>query len=132
MNKIEKLKVAVDVALYYFTINTVFYILIFILPYLHSKLTLELRSYAIPFIALIVAIMFLVILSNVLKRKVQGNTNIDNKPLILIITGVTRIPSYVSLIGVLLEHSSLKDGIYIAVVPIVISLVQIGVGACLH
>jgi membrane protease YdiL (CAAX protease family) len=138
MNKIEKLKVAVDVALYYFTINTVFYFLIFILPYLRSELTLGLRAYAIPFVPLIVAIIFLVILLNVLKRKVQGRINAYSKTsifiivgVLLIITAVIRIPSYVSLIGVLLEHSSLKDGIYITVVPIAISVVQISTGAYL-
>jgi hypothetical protein len=138
MNKIEKLKVAVDVALCYFTINTVFYFLIFILPYLRSELTLELRAYAIPFLPLIVAIIFLVMLSNVLKGKIQGHINTFSKTwifiivgVLLIVTAVIRISSYVSLIGVLLEHSSLKDGIYITVVPIAISVVQIGTGAYL-
>ena len=138
MNKIEKLKVAVDVALYYFTINTVFYFLTVILPYLRYELTLGLGAYAIPFAPLVVAIIFLVTLSNVLKGNVQGRINIFSKTsifiivgVLLIITAVIRISSYVSLIGVLLEHSSLKNAIYITVVPIVISVVQIGTGAYL-
>ena len=148
MSKIEKLKVAVDVALYYFTINTVFHLFTIILSYLifesNRGLTLGPRGFEIQLVPEIVAIMVLVILSKVLKRKLQGRINTDSKTsifiivgVLLIITGVTRIPSYVSLIGVFLEHSSkmqnpsLMDGIYRAIVPIVIYVIQIGVGAYL-
>lgn len=148
MNKIEKIKVAVDVALYYFTITTVFYILSITLPYFlfsdSNDISIGLRFEAMRYVPLIIAIIFLAILSNLLKRKVHGPIGIDCKPLIFIIvgvlfiiTGILRISSYVSVIGVFLElispnqDSSLMYAIYRAIVPIVIYVVQIGIGAYL-
>ncbi len=141
MNKIEKIQIAIDVALYYFTIDILFYILSINFPCLlfrsSNEFMVNLRSYAPSYVPLIVPIMFLAILSNLLKRKVQVSICIDSKPLIfiivgvlLIITGVTTIPMYVSVIGVLLEHSSLSD-VYESVVKIVIYVVQIGIGTCI-
>ena len=148
MNKIEKIKVAVDVALYYFIITTVLYILSIILPNLFFYNSMEisevLRLYAPSYVPLIVVIIFLAILSNLLKKRIQGSIGIDSKPMIfiivgvlVIITGVSRIPSYVSLIEVFLEllsknqNSSLMDDIYRVIVSIVVYVVQIGIGAYL-
>ncbi|MGV8982217.1 hypothetical protein [Clostridium sp.] len=78
------------------------------------------------------------IISNVLKKKVQGNVSIDSKPLLylivgvlFIITGVTRMSS-VSLIRLFFKHQnySLKDCMYMGV-PIIIYVVLIGIGAYL-
>ncbi|MGV8982218.1 hypothetical protein [Clostridium sp.] len=142
MNKIEKIKVAVEVALYFFIINTLFYLLNMVLPALIFKptrpgLSTVLRLPAIYFVSFIVVIIFLTIYSNLLKRKVQVAFSIDNKPLIfiivgvlLIITGVTKIPMYVSIIR---EVKDISLGriyvIYRAVVTIIIYVVQIGIGA---
>ena len=148
MNKIEKVKVALDVVLYYFTIYTVFDILSITLPYLLFKGGMEisdvLRSYAPGYVPFIVVIIFLAIFSKLLKKKVQGSISLENKPLIfiivgmlLIITGVTSIISYVSIIGIFLEHlspnesPSLMDGIYRVIVSIVVCVVQIGIGTCI-
>lgn len=148
MNKIEKIKVAVDVAVYYFTITTVLYILSIILPdlffYNGMEISEVLRSYAPSYVPLIVVIIFLAILSNLLKKKVQGSTGIGSKTLILIIVGVliiingaSRIPSYVSLIEVFLgilsknQDSSMMKDIYRVIVSIGVYVVQIGIGAYL-
>ena len=152
MNKIEKIKVAVDVALYYYTITTVLSLLSKILSDLlfrsSSYLIGELSSNALRYAVLAVVILFLAILSNVLKRKVQGVISIDSKPLLylivgvlLILNGVTSIPSLVSLIKVFLNHissiskgfsngqiTSLINSIYYVVVPIVFYAFQIGIG----
>lgn len=148
MNKIEKIKVAVDVAVYYFTITTVLYVLSIILPdlffYNGMEISEVLRSYAPSYVPLIVVIIFLAILSNLLKKKVQGSTGIGSKTLILIIVGVliiingaSRIPSYVSLIEVFLgihsknQDSSMMKDIYRVIVSIGVYVVQIGIGAYL-
>lgn len=136
MNKIEKIKLAVDVAAYYFTINAVLYTLrSLILPYLLYKNITGLR-YAIVYVPLIVVSIFLVIISKVLKRKVKGDISIDSKPLLylivgvlFIITGVTLIPTFVvSLIALLRQNHPLKDFMYTGVMSI-IYVVLIVVGA---
>ena len=148
MNKIEKRKVAVEVALYYFTINTLFYLLVNILPILifrvrTTSLTMILRLPAIYFVSSIVVIIFLVIFLNLLKRKVQVVFSIDNKTLIfiivgvfLIITGVTKIPRYVSSITVHLSDTRYQSfggiyNLYRDIITIPIYVVQIGIGAYL-
>ena len=138
MNKIEKIKLAVDVAVYYFIINTVLYILnSLVIPYLLFRNISGLR-YAIVYVPLIVVSIFLVIISKVLKRKVQGDISIDSKPLLylivgvlFIITGVTLIPSFVvSLIALFSNHHPLKDYSFTSVM-IIIYVVLIGIGAYL-
>ena len=140
MNKIEKIKLAVDVAIYYFTINFVLYILpILILPYLFFR-NISGLNYAIMYITLIVVIIVLVIISNVLKRKVQGDISFDSKPLLnlivgvlFIITGITRSPTFVvSLISSFSNHQnySFIDWVY-AGIMIIILVVLIGIGVYL-
>jgi len=138
MNKIEKIKLAVDVAVYYFIINTVLYILnSLVIPYLLFRNISGLR-YAIVYVPLIVVSIFLVIISKVLKRKVQGDISIDSKPLLylivgvlFIITGVTLIPTFViSLFSLFSNHLPLKDDSFTNVM-IIIYLVLIGIGAYL-
>ena len=144
MNKIEKIKVAVEVALYYFTISTLFFLLTRILPHLIFKprslgLTNVLMLPAIYFVSFIVVIIFLAIYSDLLKRKVQVSFSIDNKPLIfiiigvlLILTAVTKMPRFVSFITEFKDPSlgRIYD-LYRAIVPIPIYVVQIGIGAYL-
>lgn len=140
MNKIEKIKLAVDVAIYYFTINFVLYILpILILPYLFFR-NISGLSYAIMYVTLIVVIIVLAIISNVLKRKVQGDISIDSKSLLylivgvlFIITGVTKSPMFVvSLIASFSNHQnySFIDWMYTGIM-IIILVVLIGIGAYL-
>jgi hypothetical protein len=135
MNKIEKIKLAVDVAIYYFIINTVLYILrSLILPYLLFRNISGLR-YAIVYVPLIVVSIFLVIISKVLKRKIQGDINIDSKPLLylivgvlFIITGVTLIPPFVvSLISLFSNYQNFS----FTGIMIIIYVVLIGIGAYL-
>jgi hypothetical protein len=138
MKKIEKIKLAVDVSAYYFTINAVLYTLrSLILPYLLFRNISGLR-YAIMYVPLIVVSIFLVIISKVLKKKVQGDINIHSKPLLylivgvlFIITGVTLSPLFVvSLIALLHQNCPLKDYMYTGVM-LIIYLGLIGVGAYL-
>ena len=120
MNKIEKIKLAVDVAIYYFIINTVLYILpSLILPYLFFRNISGLR-YAIVYVPLIVVSIFLVIISNVLKRKVQGDISIDSKPLLylivgvlFIITGVTSKPVICSIINWIITSKLSIERLYV-------------------
>lgn len=138
MNKIEKIKLAVDVAIYYFILNTVLYILpTLILPYLFFKNTSGLR-YAIAYVPLIVVSICLVIISNVLKSKVQGDISIDSKPLLhsivgvlFIITGITKSPTFVvSLTALIHQNNPLRDYMFTGVM-IIIYVVLIGIGAYL-
>jgi hypothetical protein len=138
MNKIEKIKLAVDVALYYFTINTVLYTLrSLIIPYLLYRNITGLR-YAIMYVPLIVISIFLVIISKVLKRKVQVGISIDSKPLLylivgvmFIITGITLSQTFIlSLIALITNHNPLKSYLYTGVM-LIIYVVLIGIGAYL-
>jgi hypothetical protein len=138
MNKIEKIKLAVDVAKYYFTINLTLNILrSLVIPYLLYRNITGLR-YALMQVPLIVISIVLVIISNVLKRKVQGNISIDSKPLLylivgvmFIITGVTLSQTFIlSLIALFSNHEPLKSYLFIGVM-LIIYFVLIGIGAYL-
>lgn len=138
MNKIEKIKLAVDVAKYYFTINATLNILrSLVIPYLLYRNITGLR-YAMSNVPLIVVSIFLVIISNVLKRKVQVDISIDSKPLLylivgvmFIITGVTLSQTFIlSLIALLSNHDPLKSYLFTGVM-LIIYAVLIGIGAYL-
>jgi len=151
MNKIDKIKVAVDVALYYFIITTVVYLLSRILSDLlfrsGRELISGLKQNILYYAVLVVVILFLAILSNVLKRKDQGRISIDSKPLLfmivgvlLIITGVTLVPAELSWISSYQAYSIDKSisqeqkiqyikTIYWAIAHIVFFAFQIGIGA---
>jgi hypothetical protein len=138
MNKIEKIKFAVDVAKYYFTIYATLYILrSLIIPYLLYRNITGLR-YAIMYVPLIVISIFLVIISKVLKRKVQVGISIDSKPLLylivgvmFIITGITLSQTFIlSLIALITNHNPLKSYLYTGVM-LIIYVVLIGIGAYL-
>lgn len=140
MNKIEKIKASVDVALYYYIISTVVTILSVIFSNLlfrdSRQLFGALNSNALSYAVLVVTILCLAILSNVLKRKVQGDSSIDSKSLeyiivgvLLIVGGVQNIASYVSVIRLFLGLGQLVNDIYWAIVPIVFYALQIGIGA---
>ncbi len=153
MNKIEKIKIAVHVALYYFIITNVLSLLSKILSDLlfkNSKLLVgDLSSNAPRYIVVIVVIILLAILSKVLKRRAQGDISIDSKPLLyiivgllLIVNGVINIPTQVSLTKFYINHlfsegnlisqgtkTGLMDTIYRTIVPIVFYIFQIGIGA---
>ena len=134
MNKIEKIKVSVDVALYYFTITTVVTILNVIFSNLLFKDSRQLfgafSSNALMYAVLVVTILCLAILSNVLKR-----SSIDCKSLkyiivgvLLIVGGVQNIASYVQIIILFLGLGKSVNDIYWAIVPIVLYILQIGIG----
>jgi len=154
MKKIEKIKVAVDATLYYFTIFSVLNFLSLSLSYLlfrsSEELIGQLKSSKFEYVVLIMVILFLSVLSKVLKRKLQEGISLDSKGLIyiivgllLIITAVISIPSYAALIRFYLDHIAsidkglsqgkkdiLMNGIYFYVVYIVIYALQIVIGAC--
>ena len=145
--QIEKIKVAVDVALYYFTIYTVLNLLTEIIK------TLFYKNYGIKFWEILfllqyevyaVVISFLAIISSVIKRKVHVSISIDSKLLLyiivgflLIVDGVTNIPSHISRISNLYHSAStvqgekdiLMNSMYLTIVPIASTVIQIGIGA---
>jgi len=150
MERSEKLKIAVDVALYYFTIITLLAFLSRVLSYLLFKSTWELSSSLkvnIPwYVVSIITIMFLAVLSNMLKRNVEGIISRDIKSLLYLIVGVLLIINAViniptSLVKTFLDTISrlgndvmqirkdqMINNVYWAIVPIVIYIIQIGIG----
>jgi hypothetical protein len=152
MRRDEKLKVAVDIALYYFTINTMLTFLSSILSDSLFRSSRELignfMSNALWYAVLLVVILFLAVLSNVLRRKAQGIINIDNKSLhyvvvgiLLIVSGFTSIPIHISIIITFsniifrvgsdisqIQNAQLVKAIYSHIVPIAIYTLQIGIG----
>ncbi|MGV8981661.1 hypothetical protein [Clostridium sp.] len=149
MDRIEKIKVAIDVAIYYFIITTLSYLLSrsYLIFKIKRSLFGELNSNALKYSVLIVIILFLIIFSNVLKRKVKGGISPDSKSIfylivgmLLIIDGVINIATYVSYIRISLASMTLIDkdisqaklmhSIYFYyAVPLVIYPLQIGIGA---
>jgi hypothetical protein len=138
MNKIKKIKLAVDVAKYYFTINATLFILrSLVIPYLLYRNITGLR-YAMSYVPLIVVSISLVIISNVLKRKVQVDISIDSRQLLylivgvmFIITGVTLSETFIlSLIALFSNHDPLKSYLFTGVM-LIIYFVLIGIGAYL-
>ncbi|MBZ9688511.1 hypothetical protein G9F72_019465 [Clostridium estertheticum] len=141
MNKIKKIKVSVDVALFYYIISTMVTILSVIFSNLLFKDSRQLfgalSSNALTYAVLVVTILCLAVISNVLKRKVHGDSSIDCKSLnyiivgvLLIVGGVQSVASYVSVIRLFLDLGQLVNDIYWAIVPIVLYTLQIGIGAC--
>ena len=90
------------------------------------------------------AIFFLAIISSVIKRKVHVSISIDSKLLLyiivgflLIVDGVTRIPLNIPRISYLYHSVSTVQGakdivmnsIYLTIIPIASTVIQIGIGA---
>ena len=79
MNKIEKVKLAVDVAIYYFTIYVVLNLLTQIIPTLFDEnygIKFWQIMFSLQYEVFAVVISFLAIISSVLKRKVHVSIRI--------------------------------------------------------
>jgi len=151
VDRSEKMKVAVDVALYYFIVTTVLSVLGKIIPNLFLKNVeiTKLLGFSLPwFIVSFVVILILSVISNMLKDNMQVQCNANNKILTYLITGilligsgVISIPTQIYALRLYLNNilqientvsqfnkEMVETGKYTYIVPILCSVIQIGIG----